>query len=56
MDYTVSRRPVIVKAQGSIPEELMWDLWWTTWLWDTFCREIFLWHSLATTAPHTDTI
>jgi hypothetical protein len=39
MDYTVSRRPVIVKAQGSIPGESMWDLWWTKWPWDTCCRE-----------------
>jgi hypothetical protein len=32
----VSRRPLPAVSWGSIPDEFMWDLWWTKWHWDTF--------------------
>jgi len=42
MDYTVSRRPVIVKVQGSIPGEPMWDLWCTSGLWILVAKSILV--------------
>ena len=32
---------IIVLISGSIPDQSMWDLWWTKWHWDRFFPEYF---------------
>jgi hypothetical protein len=32
---------IIVLISGSIPDQSMWDLWWTKWHWDRFFFQYF---------------